>query len=117
MLGADDRKGNVLLHSRSLLGFDEIFSRGQEEIHGSLVLEGWRVCQIDDDLRPFDRFGKALASNGVDAGIGRRRKRLMSELGQLAYDLRTDESGPSDYHDLHDTAFALPRSGNNGPIL
>src|SRR6185437_3656534 len=32
MLGADDRKGNVLLHACSLLGFDQIFSRGLEEI-------------------------------------------------------------------------------------
>src|SRR5262245_59039818 len=77
MLGADDRKGNVLLHSRSLLGFDQILSRGLEEIHGRLVLEGRRVRQIDDDLRTFERFGKALAGDCVDTGIGRRSKRLM----------------------------------------
>ena len=77
----------MLLHSRSLLGFDQIFSRGLEEIHGCLVPEGRRVGQIDDDLRTFERFRKALASDCVDAGIGRRRKRLMPALGQLAHDL------------------------------
>ena len=43
MLGADDRKGNVQLHSCSLLGFDQILSRGLKEIHGRLVVEGRRV--------------------------------------------------------------------------
>jgi hypothetical protein len=105
MLGADDRKGNVQLHSCSLLGFDQIFSRGLEEIHGRLVLEGRRVRHIDDDLRTFERFGKTFASDCVDAGIGRRCKSLMPELRQLAHDLRSDEPGSSDYYDLHDFAF------------
>src|SRR5262249_24130933 len=107
MLGADDRKGNVLLHSCSLLGFDQILSRGLEEIHGRLVLEGRRVRQIDDDLRTFERFGKALACDCVDAGIGRCCESLMPKLRQLAHDLRTDESGSSDYYDLHDFAFRI----------
>ena len=77
----------MLLHSGSLLGFDQIFSRGLEEIHGRLVLEGRRVRQIDDDLGTFERFRKALASDCVDPGIGRRCKRLMPALGQLAHDL------------------------------
>src|SRR5215471_17902728 len=105
MLGADDRKSNVQLHSCSLLGFDQILSRGLEEIHGRLVFEGWRVRQIDDDLRTFERFGKTFASDRVNAGIGCRCNSLMPELLQLAHDLRTDESGSSDYHDLHDFAF------------
>jgi hypothetical protein len=50
-------------------------------------------------------FGKTFASDCVDAGIGRRCKSLMPELRQLAHDLRTDESGSSDYYDLHDFAF------------
>src|SRR5215813_12723920 len=70
-----------------------------------LVLEGRRVRQIDDDLRSFERFSKAFASDCVDAGIGRRCKSLMPALRQLAHDLRTDESGSSDHYDLHDFAF------------
>src|SRR5262249_14070144 len=102
---ADERKGNVLLHSRSLLGFDQIFPRGLEEIHGRLVLKGRGVRQIDNDLRTFERFGKAFASDCVDACIGRRCKSLMPTLRQLAHDLRTDEPGSSDYHDLHHLPF------------
>ena len=105
LLGADDRKGNVQLHSRGLLGFDQIFSRGLEEIHGRPVLEGRRVRHIDDDLRAFERISKTFASDCIDAGIGRRCKSLMPELCQLAHDLGTDKSGSSDYYDLHD--FAL----------
>lgn len=53
----------------------------------------------------FERFGKTFASACVDASIGRRCKSRMPELRQLAHDLRTDESGSSDYYDLHDFAF------------
>src|SRR5262249_50451926 len=86
-IGADDRKGDVQLHPCSALGFDQILSRCLEEIHGRLVLEGRRVRQIDDDLRTFERFGKAFASDRVDGGIGCRCKSLMPELRQLAHDL------------------------------
>ena len=60
---------------------------------------------LDDDLRAFERFGKTFASDCVDAGIGRRCQSLMPELRQLAHDLRSDESGSSDYYDLHGFAF------------
>ena len=60
---------------------------------------------LDDDLRAFERFGKTFASDCINAGIGRRCNNLMPELRQLAHDLRTDESGSSDYHNLHDVAF------------
>jgi hypothetical protein len=77
----------VQLHSGSLLGFDQIFSRGLEEIHGCLVFEGRRVSQIDDDLPTFERFGKTFPSDCVDAGIGRGCESLMPQLRQLAHDL------------------------------
>src|SRR6476660_9200834 len=117
MLGVDDRQGNVQPHACSLLGLDQIFSRGLEEIHGRPVLEGRRVRQIDDDLRTFEHFGKTFASDYIDAGIGRRCNSLMPELRQLAHDLRTDQSGSSDYYDLHEFAFSLnvwPMSVSNG---
>ena len=75
-----------------------------------LVIEGRRVRQVDDDLRTFERFGKTFTSDCVDAGIGRRCKCLMPELGQLAHDLRTDQSSSSDYYDFINFALLLNSS-------
>jgi hypothetical protein len=113
LFGADDRKRDMVLHTRCCLGFDQILPGSLEEIHRRLILERRGVRHIDDDLRPFQRVGKALASDGVDPCIGRRRQCLMSELRQLADDLRADEPCSSDNYDLHDFAFRSTSENNN----
>ena len=57
---------------------------------------------------PVERLGQPLAGERVDAGVGRRGDRLVAVLAQPGHDLRADEPGSADDHDLHDEPFCRP---------
>ena len=78
-----------------------LLDRGLEELQHRVVLPGRGVRDVDDDLSAFERFGEALAGEGVDARVRRRRERVVAVLSQLLDELRPDEASPADDDDPH----------------
>src|SRR3546814_13350306 len=76
-----------------------------EEVHRGLVFERRRVGQVDQNVRPGERFCEALSSYRVDTRPGRRSDCFMPRLAELLYNLRTDQPGTSNYYDLHWLVF------------
>jgi hypothetical protein len=72
-----------------------------EELEDRLVLEGGRVCQVDDNLSARKRLGQSLAGNRVDTRVRGRRHHLMALLTKRIHKLRPDEAAASDNHDFH----------------
>ena len=91
-LGADHRERHVVLDARRLLGREQVAGRGLEELEHRRVLERGRVGDVDDDVGALEHLGQAFAGERVDAGVGRRRDRLVPVLGELGHDLRADRA-------------------------
>ena len=81
--------------------------RGLEEVQDRRVVPDGRVRDVDDDLCTLERFGQPLAGDRVDAGVRRRRERVVAVVAQLLDELRPDEAGPADDNDLHLLSFRL----------
>src|SRR3546814_13383550 len=81
-----------------------------EEVHRGLVFERRRVGQVDQNVRPGERFCEALSSYRVDTRPGRRSDCFMPRLAELLYNLRTDQPGTSNYDDLHWLVFQIGRA-------
>ncbi len=56
-IDADDGKRDVMLDAGDLLGGKQVAARGLEEFEHGLVLEGRRVCEVDDDRGASECFG------------------------------------------------------------
>src|SRR5262249_12688454 len=74
---------------------------------GRLVLEAWRISEVDDDVRALQGVGDTHAGNGVDARIRRCRQHVVSSPAQPLHRFRSDESGAPDDDDLHAQSPAL----------
>src|SRR5690606_199943 len=100
-VGTDDRKREMVPHAGGRLRGKQIAAGRLEELEGRLVLEGGRVCQVDNDLCARQRPGQSLAGDGVDAGVGRRGHNLVTRGAKPVHELRPDEAGASNGDDLH----------------
>src|SRR6266487_2690091 len=87
-------------------GRSEVPAGGLEELHRGPIFERRRVGKVDDDLSTRKHLGQAFARDCVDARVWRGGNCLMPLLLSLLYDLRPDEAGPADNHDLHDFTLA-----------
>jgi len=73
------------------------------------VLEGGRVRDIDDNFGTRERLVEPLARDRVDARTGSGWNRFVALLTQLARDLGSDEAGPANYDNPHDsTSISRP---------
>jgi hypothetical protein len=95
-VGADDGEREMVPHAGGSLRGKEIAAGRLEEREGRLVLEGGRVCQVDDNLSARKRLGQSLAGDGVDARVRGRRHHLIVLLAKPAHELRADETAASD---------------------
>ena len=100
-LGADHGQGHVVLHAGRLLGGEQVAGRRREEVEHRGVLERGRVRHVDDHVGALEHLGEAVARERVDPGGGRGGDRLVPVLAELGHDLRADEPGAADDHDLH----------------
>ena len=79
-----------MAHARSRFRGEEIAGRRLEKLQHRGVLERGRVGHVDDDVRPGEDLGQALAGEGVDARVRRRRQGLMSLLTETGDGLRPE---------------------------
>jgi hypothetical protein len=101
----DHRQRDVVPQARLLASLDQVPGDGAEERHHVVVGERRRVRHVDHHLGVLQHLLEALAGERVHAGGWRRRHRVVAVLGQLAHDLRADETGPADDDNLHDAPF------------
>src|SRR5262249_3611353 len=94
------------------LGGEQVAGRGLEEAHHRVVLPRGGVGDVDDHGGAGERRVEAFAGERVDAGVGGRRDRLVPVLAELGDELRADQSGAADDHDLHEVPFrSVPPPG------
>jgi hypothetical protein len=60
----------VVLDAGSGLRREKVAARGLEEFQHRPVFKGGRIGEVDHHLRASHGCGEALASDGVDAGLG-----------------------------------------------
>ena len=83
------------------VGGHEQIVRGLLEEPGRGVVEGRRVRQVDDNVRPIQRFRQAPPAQEVQTRVRRLRHGFVAARVQDADYLRSDEPGPTDDGDLH----------------
>ena len=79
-VGADDRQRDVVPHAGGRFRGQDVPRRGLEEVQHRRVVPDGRVRHVDDDLGTLERVGQPLARERVDAGVRRRRERLVAVL-------------------------------------
>ena len=104
-VGADDRHRDVVRHARLRLSGEQVVRRHLEELHHRVVLERGRVGGVDDDVGAGQRVVEPRAGDRVDAGLERRRHRLVTVLAEPVDDLRSDPAAASDDYESHLKAF------------
>ncbi|MND79247.1 hypothetical protein D3C80_709780 [compost metagenome] len=68
-IGTDNGKRDVMLYAGGLFRRRQIAARCLKEFEYGLVLEGRRVCQVDNDGGSGERLGETFTRDRVDAGV------------------------------------------------
>jgi hypothetical protein len=93
---------DVVANASVALGRQQVARRGGEELAHSVVVPDGRVRDVIDDVGAGHHVREALARDGVDAGRGRGRHRVVSVCDKPVDDVAADAPGSADDHDLHD---------------
>src|SRR5262245_55554062 len=88
-------------YARCDLRREQVATGGLEEFQHRLVFERGRVGEVDHHLRTGQGLLEPLASDGVDAAMGRGGEDLVSALTQNGDGLRADQAGAADDDDFH----------------
>src|SRR3546814_1360655 len=83
-----DRERDMMADAGFCSGCLDISAGRPEEVHRGLVFERRRVGQVDQNVRPGERFCEALSSYRVATRPGRRSDCFMPRLAELLYNLR-----------------------------
>src|SRR5262249_29357576 len=86
---------------RGSLRSQQVTARCLEKREDSLVFPIRRVGHIDDDIGAVERFGQALASDGVYARVGGGCEHVMAALAEVLHQFRSDVASASDDDNLH----------------